>query len=119
MYGLQGGAVKLILLLVSDIDDNFWFLTAVQVTGLKNLLSLTKHHLLPHHQITQRPIHYPSLYKAVVSPQLVMVDVLGGSGLVNDTIETDLAGFTQLRRRTVGDIICLIGYKCILVTRLG
>ena len=27
MYGLQGGAVNLILLLVSDIDDNFWFLT--------------------------------------------------------------------------------------------
>ena len=27
MYGLQGGAVNLILLLVSDIDDNFRFLT--------------------------------------------------------------------------------------------
>ena len=70
MYGLEGGAVKLILLLVSDIDDNFWFLTAVQVTGLKNLLSLTEHHLLPHH--TTPPNHpatqtLPSLSKAAVN----------------------------------------------------
>ena len=42
MYGLEGGAVNLILLLVSDIDDNFWFLTGHRT---EKLLSLSLHHL--------------------------------------------------------------------------
>ena len=54
MYGLQGGAVNLILLLVSDIDDNFWFLTG---HGLKKLLSLTSHHLLAELRLPPRTGH--------------------------------------------------------------
>ena len=89
MYGLEGGAVKLILLLVSDIDDNFWFLTAVQVTGLKNLLSLTEHHLLPHHT-TKSPSDPDTTLP--LQGRCKLLEVLGGPAL----------SMIQLRRSWLG-----------------
>ena len=46
--------MNLILLLVSDIDDNFWFLTG---HGLKKLSSLTSHHLLAGLRLPPRTGH--------------------------------------------------------------
>ena len=95
MYGLEGGAVNLILLLVSDIDDNFWFLTGHSTEKLviikKTSFVTTPPPPSPH--ITQ-PL--PSLYKAAAGRGCSQT---GGSLL--SIRELELAGFTRLRRRTV------------------
>ena len=114
MYGLQGGAVNLILLLVSDIDDNFWFLTAQRT---EKLVIINKTSFVTIHPTTKSPSDPgTTLYKATVRPHVG--GDCGGywrSGVVSDSIETVLAGFTQLRRRTLRHYISLFDYKCILV----
>ena len=98
MYGLQGGAVNLILLLVSDIDDNFWFLTG---HSTEKLVIIKKTSFVttppppppPSPHITQ-PL--PSLYKAAAGRGCSQT-----GGPLLSIRELELAGFTRLRRRTV------------------
>ena len=97
MYGLQGGAVNLILLLVSDIDDNFWFLTGHSTEKLviikKTSFVTTPPPPPPPPHITQ-PL--PSLYKAAAGRGCSQT-----GGPLLSIRELELAGFTRLRRRTV------------------
>ena len=122
MYGLQGGAVNLILLLVSDIDDNFRFLTG---HSSEKLVIINKT------SFVTTPPPPPSLQglsmwrlRDVWWPQT------GGpaAAVVSHTVGPGLAGFTQLRRRTVrggGDgifiylIIMHFGVKIGLMWHLG
>ena len=80
MYGLQGGAVNLILLLVSDIDDNFGFLTAERTEKLV-IINKTSFVTTPPNHPASDPVTSlpspPSTYKAALRPQMVVV---GGGG---------------------------------------
>ena len=93
MYGLQGGAVNLILLLVSDIDDNFWFLTGHSTEKLVIIKKTSFVTTPPPPHITQ-PL--PSLYKAAAGRGCSQT-----GGPLLSIRELELAGFTRLRRRTV------------------
>ena len=78
--GLLGGAVNVILLLVSDIDDNFWFHTGHRTEKLVIINKTSFVTTPPNHPgsdpVTSLPSP-PSTYKAALRPQMVVV---GGGG---------------------------------------